>query len=42
MFPIALLVRDWQTEAVLSAEESEDFRKTQQSIERRDTKWQRT
>ncbi len=33
MFPIALLVRDWQAEAVLNAK-SEDFRKTQQSIEK--------
>jgi hypothetical protein len=39
MFPIALLVRDCQAEEVLSAQEGEDFRKTQQSIERKDTKW---
>jgi len=37
MFPIALLARDWQAEAVLSAQEDEDFRKTQQSIEMKDT-----
>jgi hypothetical protein len=48
MFPIALLVRGWQAEAVRRAQKSEMFRKTQRSIEgkdtneRKDTKWQRT
>ena len=37
MFPIALLVRDWQAEAVLNAQEDEDFRKTQQFVERKAT-----
>jgi hypothetical protein len=37
MFPFALLARAWQAEAVLSAQEGEDFRKTQQSVERKAT-----
>jgi hypothetical protein len=37
MFPIALLVRDWQAEVVLSAQKSGDIRKTQQFIKSKDS-----